>query len=83
MGEGMTDRQAANWGLVVKYLHYSAKTRLPHHVEDAVWELADGFGPCSIRYIRESLQYDWSHIRDSSTEAVAEMAGYLRGAGYR
>lgn len=42
------------------------------------WTLADGFGPgWTIEDIASKLEYDWSHIRDSSPAAFKEMAEYI------
>jgi len=71
--------------LVVAYLHHSGAhaESLP---DDDMWEvycLGDGFGklpPEELSQINEG--WDWSHVRDSSEGAFADMAGYLRTRGY-
>lgn len=73
-----------DWDLVVNCTNYSGKhtANLPHPVACGVWCLADGFGTCSVEYIANVLCWDWSHIRDSSSAAIANMANYLRANGF-
>lgn len=74
----------ADWDLVVSCLSYQGEKRslVPSGVANHAWTLADGFGKCSLYYIHGTLEWDWSHIRDSSAAAVAEMAAYLRQMGF-
>jgi hypothetical protein len=49
---------------------------------DRCWELADGYGRCSLGDLRSrGLTRDWSHVRDSSDEALARIVGYLKRRG--
>ena len=77
------------WAVVVACLHYKgschALTRTLRADKHAR-TLADGFGkldPHSPGY--EDCLWDWSHVRDSSPEAVTHMADFLlsryEGAG--
>ena len=78
------DYNEADWALVVKYLSCRSEFRkeMPWSVESRVWLAADGFGPgLSLAYISTQLEWDWSHIRDSSGAAVTCMANVLRSAG--
>lgn len=63
------------WRLVVSYLHYTGENKgvLTSKELDAIWVLADGFGPQTLKFVRET-EYDWSHIRDSSPEAIHTMS---------
>lgn len=49
---------------------------------DRCWEMADGYGKCSLGALRSrGLSRDWSHVRDSSDAALARIHGYLRRRG--
>lgn len=49
---------------------------------DRCWEFADGYGRMGMGELRRlGLTRDWSHVRDSSDEALARIAGYLRRSG--
>jgi hypothetical protein len=69
-----------DWKIVVAALHYSSETALPARTQVSVRELGDGFG--SLRGPKTEavldMLWDWSHVRDSSPEAVAKMAGMIR-----
>jgi len=68
--------------LVVYYMR-NEKARIEDEDFEAVYCLADGFGrlpPEELAGINGG--YDWSHVRDSSPQAWAEMAAYLRERGY-
>lgn len=78
-----------DWQLVVAYLHHSGERRndLPVHVQAEIRLFhADGFG--KLRNMAqddpsvevEVLVWDWSHVRDSSPEAVKAMADAIRRA---
>lgn len=71
------------WQLVVKFAHYSSDfARLLERAERAeLVLLADGFGnlhDSDSPYLEDMLN-DWSHVRDSSPEAVARMANWIKG----
>ena len=76
--------QQMNWDLVVRCLHYSGGcyATLDEYTRRNAWLLADGFGKCDFQTISQDLCWDWSHVRDSSPKAVAEMAALLRRAGF-
>ena len=40
----------------------------------AAWLKADGFGPGMTREFGEDQCWDWSHVRDSSDEAMLDVA---------
>lgn len=71
-----------DWKVVVACLHYSGEFHpaIDRRTAVRVRELADGFG--SLRGPKSEEQWaclwDWSHVRDSSPEAVAKMAAALR-----
>lgn len=66
---------------VCQHLHYKGELHnkvLTNHEDDHCWTLADGFGPgWTLEDIQERLEYDWSHIRDSSAKAMEEIANYI------
>jgi len=86
MAQEIEDDQAKisteDFDLVVDCTHYSGKTKLPRDIENKLWAMADGFGECDIDYIANTLEWDWSHIRDSSSAAVVKMANFLREKGF-
>lgn len=68
----------SDWDVVVRFLHWDGEF---HHTmsredQDRVRRLyADGFGR---RQSNPDLVWDWSHVRDSSLEAVKDMADEIR-----
>jgi len=77
----------SDWDLVVRFLGYGSDySRLMTGAEkDVVRLLADGFGTLSPEEAalgetveHQDLLRDWSHVRDSSPEAVANMAAAIR-----
>lgn len=78
----MDEYNKTDWALVVKYMRGEGRKALPIGVENKLWTMADGFGPgLHISVICNQLEWDWSHIRDSSGAAVTRMADYLRWIG--
>lgn len=79
----MTRVQRINWDLVVRCLSYRGALyhTLDEYTRQRAWLMADGFGKVDLRTLNETLCWDWSHVRDSSYEAVAEMAAFLRRSG--
>ena len=71
-----------DWKLVFSFAHYSGTywNLLEPRERRALRMEADGFG--SLRGYRgkgkETMLADWSHVRDSSPEAVARMAKWVR-----
>lgn len=57
---------------VMAYLHYTGENhdRLSRSQWEGCWFLADGFGKQMDRKFAEEQCWDWSHIRDSSEEAL-------------
>jgi hypothetical protein len=76
----MTKEEA--WDLVCEYMSYSGKHR-DVLTSPQLWQvycLGDGFGKQTPKELqRINGGWDWSHIRDSSTEAVFEMAKVIQG----
>jgi hypothetical protein len=49
---------------------------------DRCWELADGYGRMTLGTLRSrGLTRDWSHVRDSSDEALSRIVGFLSRKG--
>lgn len=75
---------ADRW-LVVDYLHQTGKFDGVLK-SDELWEvycLGDGFGELPPEMLMEiNGGWDWSHIRDSTSEAMTRMADWLRTHGY-
>jgi hypothetical protein len=80
----LTRLQQLDWHLVVSCLHYSGEQHktTPNDVHNRAWTLADGFGRRTLKEIHEELEWDWSHVRDSSEEATQKIAAYLRRSGF-
>lgn len=66
-----------DWNWVVSYLHWSGlnKTVLTPAQRREVRLLADGYGK---GVTDPNLVFDWSHVRDSSEEAVKAMADRIK-----
>lgn len=66
---------------VMDCMHYSGEKyqAIPTGEHQAVRCFADGFGPLPADH---DAFYDWSHVRDSSPEAVIGMYGALADLGY-
>jgi hypothetical protein len=43
-----------------------------------VYLCGDGFGPVTESFARDRLEWDWSHVRDSSDEAFLDMAAEIQ-----
>ncbi len=69
-----------NFQLCHRYLYHSSADM----IRDAstycrIFALGDGYGKRSVAELRQAeLMYDWSHVRDSSDEAIAAMADAIR-----
>lgn len=62
-----------------EYLHHSGENSnalSPDQIRQA-WKIADGYGQLNDDGVEELL-WDWSHIRDSSDEAKAELVTFVR-----
>ena len=77
----MTKVQQMNWNLVFRALHYSGDLRIEGTTRQIAWVLANGFGKMNIHEIDTIIEWDWSHIRDSTPEAIEEIAAFLRRSG--
>lgn len=69
-----------NWKLVCACLHYRgiASDLVSNDDHIKARKLADGFGPGQVP--ENDCFWDWSHVRDSSEEAVEAIAASLRGS---
>lgn len=71
-----------DWDIIVACLSPTKATvTIPSGVDRHARFLCDGMGPLSQENLDPNdsyLLYDWSHVRDSSVEALAECAAYLR-----
>lgn len=67
----------SDWKLIVKFLHYNGAFHSLMTADEAavIRQLGDGFGP-GIK--DPDLIWDWSHVRDSSEQAVKAMADMIR-----
>ena len=63
-----------------KYLYHSSSNRIADAgTYQEFFQMGDGYGSLSATQLTEmELWYDWSHIRDSSEEAIADLAEKLR-----
>jgi hypothetical protein len=70
------DAQTAR-SIVCDYLYHggSCRTMLSNDEHMEVYVLADGFGKIGREAL--SMHYDWSHVRDSSEEAMLAMAAKI------
>lgn len=77
--------QMSSWDLVVSCLHHkgSKYSDLSPEQQQTVRRAADGFGAV-YGFDNESLDmlWDWSHVRDSTNEAIEKMAKLLRAWGF-
>lgn len=70
-----------NWKIVCSYMHYDGenKGKLNNRQWCEVYMLCDGFGKLpTLRYASDVLEFDWSHVRDSSEAAVKAAADRIR-----
>lgn len=72
------NERRAHVAFLVPYLHYDGehKDALNPDVKREALELCDGYGKTD----KPELLYDWSHVRDSSVEALAEARRYIESA---
>lgn len=65
-----------SWDIVVSHLSYNGEHQdvLTPNEKHRVRSFADGFGETND----PALLRDWSHVRDSSQEAIVEMAQVIR-----
>lgn len=70
-------KEQRDWKYVVSHLHWNGgrKNVLSANDHGAVRAMADGFGP---GFTNPDIIWDWSHVRDSSSAAIARMATTLR-----
>lgn len=63
---------------VIRYMHYDGEDfwRLTYDQWNACYILADGFGKISSAWAAEQ-SYDWSHVRDSSSQAFDRMWRFI------
>lgn len=67
---------------VMKHMSYkgSCRSLVPSHVWEAAYMMCDGFGKMDHYTASVVLEWDWSQVRDSSSEALKEVAQYLMDA---
>ena len=72
------DERRAHVAFLVPYLHYDGqdKDALNPDVRREALMLCDGYGKTD----KPELLYDWSHVRDSTVEALAEARRYIEAA---
>ena len=65
--------------LVMDTMHYNGK--LSKKITDEQWGelylMCDGFGMIGLGFA-QMVEWDWSHVRDSNTEALATVAKEIR-----
>lgn len=71
---------SGNFQICHRYLYHSSPQMIASRDAYArIFSLADGYGKMSVAELgRANLMYDWSHVRDSSDEAIDEMAQAIR-----
>lgn len=69
----------AHMAYVSSFLHYDGarKHELNRDIKAEALTLCDGMG--KVGTDEPDLLYDWSHVRDSSVEALAECRAYIEG----
>lgn len=70
--------------LAHKYLYHGchAARELTDSQHNAAFALGDGYGKMTLAQLQANeLMWDWSHIRDSSDEAILAIAEYLKTIG--
>lgn len=71
-------KQRQDWETVVAALHYNGTKQLPTDKQLLVIEYADGFGRNIDPETQPEVFWDWSHVRDSSDNAIRRMAESVR-----
>jgi hypothetical protein len=67
-----------NFKLVVSFLRGEHEKILTATEKMRVWLTGDGFGELNSIAELHDMEFDWSHIRDSSPRAQAAMAQVIR-----
>lgn len=75
MSDNTNDR-----ALVVRHM-ITESDNLPADIFVATYLLCDGYGVIDAKFANDNC-FDRSHVRDSSDEAIARMAGFLRDRGH-
>lgn len=72
-----------NVDLVMSYLHYNGSRRALINNEQFIkaYLLCNGFGNGISLAFANEIEFDWSHVRDSSPKAFDNAAAYLKGLG--
>jgi hypothetical protein len=75
--ETLNPNPTTDWHFCVSYLHWSGLNNkvLTAKQQQEVRKLGDGFGK---GITDPNLIWDWSHVRDSSPEAVTAMANKIK-----
>lgn len=75
--------QVSDWDLIVATMNYTgvASRALDGNAFLAAAAEGDGYGKMSAQDLtRRGLAYDWSHVRDSSPEAIKAIANSIRNS---
>lgn len=76
------DQVSNDWPLIVSHMHFNGNRYRKDLTDEQMWTiycLADGFGKMtSAELSKINGGWDWSHIRDSSDEAITRMANRIR-----
>ena len=68
---------SSDWDLVVSFFRACDAGKVAAKWERSIRAKADGFG--RLDYFSNAPEFwDWSHVRDSSDEAIAKMATKIR-----
>ncbi len=70
-----------DWELCEMYLHHGGSRSTCLNLDDHldVFSRGDGYGKMTgEKLLEQGLDWDWSHIRDSSDDAITEMAYRIR-----
>ncbi|GAF70197.1 unnamed protein product [marine sediment metagenome] len=65
---------------VMDFMHSTGarRTELDYADWGSVYLRGDGFGPVDHAFASRQLEWDWSHVRDSSDEAFLDMAAEIQ-----
>jgi hypothetical protein len=82
---GFTGELADHRKVVMDFMHYNGSRH--NELTDREWRrlylMADGFGPgITEEFAQNQLEWDGSHVRDSSVEAIEDIYKALKARGY-
>jgi len=69
----------SDWDLLAAVLHWNGSLRgiVGSELDTHLFVMCDGFGKRTAAELAD-MDWDWSHVRDSSDEAIARAASMLR-----